>query len=239
MKRADTPRPRPPPGRMPHSPRTRSRWRARAVSSRSWAWVSGGRTRSFQVTVGSMRRARRSRPAAFWARAPWRTWSGVRVPPSRWVVWAAPLAARVICSGVRRNGESRRSTSMVSGTGASYASVQRAALVEGSTRGACRRSGGAVDQAASQGARPTRIVGTGVPVSSRRSSGCSRQTASIGAQTTPAPVSRASRTSERTASAGDGSSARRARSRPRTRWPARVSAEAARAVPAPPWSSRR
>ena len=73
------PRPRPPPGRIPQSSSTRSRRRARPASSRRASAVAGASTRSAQPTAGWMRRASRSRPAPFWARAPARRCSRLTV----------------------------------------------------------------------------------------------------------------------------------------------------------------
>ena len=91
----------PPP--MPHSPRTLSRWRARAVSSWSCASLSSGSTRSSQLATGSIRRASRSRPAAFWARAPLEMSATVIGRAAATVARRADCAARAIWSGASRN----------------------------------------------------------------------------------------------------------------------------------------
>ena len=101
-KRAVTPRPLSDVRARPQSSRTRSRWRARAVSSPSCSTTGAGRTRSVQPTRGSIRRASRSRPAAFWDRAPAATSATPRARPDAAAVRRPASAARSTCSGASR-----------------------------------------------------------------------------------------------------------------------------------------
>ena len=110
-KSAVIPVPRPPPGRICHSPSTRSRWRARSVRLRRELPTVGASTRSSQETRASMRRARCSRPAAFCWRAPRRTSSTVTSRPDTRAIVAAASAARRICGAPRRYWPTARSGS--------------------------------------------------------------------------------------------------------------------------------
>ena len=102
--RAVIPVPRPPPGRIRHAPSTSSRWRARSARPRRLATVGGGSTRSSHPTAGSMRRARRSRRAAFCWRAPRRTSAASIERASRSAIVAAAAAAWRMAPAPRRYG---------------------------------------------------------------------------------------------------------------------------------------
>ena len=99
------PSPRPPPRRRCHPSSTKARWRTRAVTSRSDADTAGVTTRSDHPALGSIRRARRWRPAAFCSRAPaWMSATSSR--PPRWrAARRAAVAARSIRCGPSRNAE--------------------------------------------------------------------------------------------------------------------------------------
>ena len=105
--RALMPRPREPPWPRPQSSSTRSRRRTLATSSRSWVSTWAGSTRSPHATAGSTRRARRSRPAAFWPRTPARRSSSETARPWARARTDADRAARSRCSGGRRNWAAR------------------------------------------------------------------------------------------------------------------------------------
>ena len=251
--RAATPIPRPPPGRIRHSVSTCSRCRARAASSCSCAETASVSTRSVQPTAGSMRRASRSRPAAFCARAP--AWSRPRSTgrSSRVAVSCAHRTARPICPGPRCRW---------SGTGvvSPRAVVHSRSRSVGASRGDSAVSGTSRLHAGSQLTSPASSTGTestsrdpgcgsagpgGWEASSerdasrRRASAAPSVSASTGSATIPHPRSSASRPATRTSSSGAGRDASRCRSRPRTPRPAACSAAAAVAVPVRrPWSRR-
>ncbi len=140
-----------------------------------------------------MRRASRSRPAAFCARAPADTSPIVIGRASAPAAWRAARAARSICSGVRRNAIVAAAGSNPSGASPSSDPSHSSWRRSTPGTGASTMSGGSRDHAGSQSRPPTRITGPACSAKARTAAGPRSTSGSTGPTTRPAPRSRASR----------------------------------------------
>ena len=223
---------------MPQSSRTTSRNRARDAISCNWPTIASGSTRSLQATSGRRRRASRSSPAAFWARAPvWRS-AGSSGRPSALACWRAAMAARTICSGL-----SRKCIIPSAGSSRRWPSPSRApsqsrlrSSIEGT--GASTITGTPRDHAGSQAREPTSTTGQDASAKARTATAPRSASTSTGPQTSPAPASRASRAATAAISTTSSPGPSLPRSRASARDPAASSAADAMASPADPKPSR-
>ena len=200
--------------------------------------ASGGNTRSAKPTAGWMRRANRSRPAAFWARAPAFNSSSSNGISRACASIRAARAARWTCSAVSRNCAMVPARSSPGGVSPFRFRRQSSARWAASGIGASQMKGTSRAHAGSHVRAPTRMTVAGISEKARTAGRPLAIRTSIGPATTPAPVRPAS-LAVKAATIGRSSSGRsRSRSRASVGRPTRVKALEASAAPDAPGRSR-
>ena len=200
--------------------------------------MSGGNTRSSKPTAGWIRRASRSRPAAFWARAPALSWSSSSGTSRACASIRAARAARCTCSAVSLNAAIVPARSRPGGVSPLRFRRQSSARCSASGTGASQMNGTARAQAGSQLREPTSTTSDSISEKARTAGNPLANSTSTGPATTPAPVRPASRAARAATIVGSSSERSRSRSSARVGRLICVKALEASAAPEAPGLSR-